>query len=375
MASARKICYIIDSLSNGGAERQLYETVRLIDREEFQPMVVSLSDTGNYWSHEIRKLGVKVVEFSRTSDVKFARLMRIIDILKAVKPDIVHTYLFLANAYGRTAATITRTPVVIAAERSLGVYKSKRQILIDKTLSYFSDRIVSNSPKTTEFLQERQRINPEKLLTIHNGVNVDLYNRNYRQCDLRSLRDSLGIGAYDKVVATVGRLCIEKNHKLFLDMAALLAKSRQGTKFLVVGGGVLKDDLLAYAKKLGVDESAVFTGERSDVPRILKLLDVFVLTSDYEGMPNAVMEAMASSLPCVVTDVGGNSELVIDGETGFVVEPNNPQEIAEKVLYLLNNQPIAREMGLRGYRRVKEHFSLDAMISQTQNLYKSLLEP
>jgi len=364
----KKIIYIIGGLSKGGAERQLYELVKSINRDKFDPVVISLSE-GGYWSKEIQKLNIQLIEIPRKKNKEFKRLFKLIKLLKSMKPDIVHTYMFSANSYGRIAAILTRVPIIIASERSLpeiGKDKSRYQISIDKLFASFSHGIICNSYVANKILITKYSFDTKKVFTVHNGIDVGLFFRENSKNQKKLAR---------KVVGTIGRIDALKNHKLLLDMAKnVLDKSNnKDIKFLIVGEGPLRDELERHSQNLGIENKIVFTGERNDIPDLLQMMDVFVLTSNWEGLSNAIMEAMASSLPCVATDVGGNSELVLDGETGYIVSPNDPGAAAQKVLYLINDRLLAKEMGVKGRKRIEESFSAIKMIKNTEEVYDKLL--
>lgn len=365
-----KIVYIIGQLGKGGAEVQLYELVKGLNKERFDPMVVSLSE-GGYWADKIRKSGVELIELPRKQHAEFGRLFKLIRIFREKKPDIVHTYMYAANSYGRIAAILTRVPVIIASERNsaeIDKDKTRTEIYLDKLLAVFTSAIICNSSNAAKSLVNRYSFNDNKIFTIHNGIDSDKFSKRADFDNQRKLAK--------KVVGTVGRLYPQKNHQLFLDAARILVEKieDEDLKFLIIGEGPLKDELKSYAKKLGIDGKVIFTGSRDDVPDLLPMMDVFALTSNWEGLSNAIMEAMASGLPCVVTDVGGNSELVVDGETGFVVPPNDPEILAQKVLYLLENEELAREMGERGRQIVENKFDIKQMVWQYSNLYMKKLE-
>jgi glycosyltransferase involved in cell wall biosynthesis len=365
-----KISYIIGQLMRGGAEKQLYELVRCIDKNKFEPIVVSLSQGGD-WTEKIREANVQVIELERKKNNEVARLYKLIKLLKEIKPQIVHTYLFSANSYGRIAAVLNRTPIIIASERSVGEIgkdKKKYMIYIDKLLSYFSDGIICNSEYCSNNLTKKYSFNRKKIFTVHNGINLNNFLKEFNINNENKSRS--------KIIGTIGSLYSHKNHKLFLDMAKIILDSIQNKNidFLVIGDGPLRNELEIYSERLGIQKSVIFTGNRSDIPRLLKKMDIFVMTSLYEGMSNAIMEAMIVELPVVATDVGGNRELVINGVTGFLCPPDNAQSLAEKINYLLKNGEDARQMGERGRNRIEEDFSVEKMIKEIEGIYYKLLD-
>ncbi|VAX33731.1 hypothetical protein MNBD_NITROSPIRAE03-2100 [hydrothermal vent metagenome] len=361
-----KICYVIGQLSRGGAEKQLYELVKGINRERFSPVVISLS-SGGFWASEFRKLNIRVIELHRRKNREFTRLFRLVRLFRTIKPDIVHTYLFSANSYGRIAAIIAGAPVVIASERSLpetGKDKNGYQVFLDRILAFFSHGIICNSLKASETLVEKYSFDANKVFTVHNGINaVDFL----KETNLDKIAR--------KVVGTVGRLHSSKNYRLFLDMARIVLERFEpgDLKFVIIGEGESRDELERYSQQSGIADNVIFAGERDDVFPLLQAMDVFVMTSLYEGLSNAIMEAMLAGLPVVATDVGGNSELVVNGETGFLCPLNDASSLAERVAALVGNERVAMEMGEKGRKRVITEFKIEKMVRETEEVYLGLL--
>jgi len=365
-----KISYIIEQLAKGGAERQLFELVKGIDRNRFIPMVICLSQ-GGYWAAEIRKLNIQVIELPTGKKREFAILFKLVKLLKATQPDLVHTYLWSANTYGRIAAILSKVPTIIASERNLteiGKDKNIYMICIDRLLALFSNGIICNSNKASESLINNYSFDPEKVFTVHNGIDID----NFLKRTMISSRKKLA----QKVVGTIGRLFPQKNYRLFLDVAKIVLDrfEDESIKFLIIGEGPLRNELVMYSKDLGIGDFLIFTGEREDIPQLLKNMDIFVMTSIYEGLPNAIIEAMASGLPVITTDVGGNGELVIDGETGFLCQTNDKVLIASRVIDLINDEMKARRMGEHGKKRILNEFGVEKMVKDTEQIYLKLLE-
>jgi len=359
------ICYIIGQLGRGGTEKQLYELLRGLNREIFHPFVISLS-TGGIWADKIRRLGIDVIEIERKKNMEIKRLSQLIKLLRHIKPKIVHTFLFSANSYGRIAAIICRVPIIIASERNLpeiGKDKTAYQIYIDRFLSLFSDAIICNSMKASITLR-RYAFNGNKLYTVYNGIRTDNYVYISRVMTERKI----------PVIGTVCRLSPQKNIKLFIDMAHSLLKQGYDLKFMIIGDGPDRRNLENYAQSLGIRNRILFTGDQSDVRKFLSNMDIFVLTSSYEGMSNALMEAMATGLPVIASNVGGNSELIIDGKTGYLFQSNNLGQLVEKVAYLLNYPDSAKDLGEQGRERIINDFSADKMVENTVTIYLRLLE-
>ncbi len=189
--------------------------------------------------------------------------------------------------------------------------------------------------------------------------------------DRREVRQALGLSPTALVVGTVGRVVTAKNHLRFVEVAREVAAQRPDSVFVLVGTGPLEDQVRARIAALGLQKHVLMMGERDDIGDLLSAFDVFLLTSDREGLCNAVMEAMLSGLPCVVTDAGGNRELVVHDTTGFVCAPTT-HALHEGVLRLLDDQALRRSFGTAGRDRMEREFSPRSMVQTTQTLYRRL---
>jgi glycosyltransferase involved in cell wall biosynthesis len=306
---------------------------------------------------------------SRKKNIEIRRLIKLVKLLKIIKPDIIHTYLSSANSYGRIAAFLTRVPVIIASERNfpeVGKDKSLFQIYIDKILASFSHGIICNSTKASEILINKYSFDGRKIFTVYNGIRSADFAEKPEAAKKRVIAR--------KVIGFVGRLEPQKNHKLFLDIAKIILSLsyNDDIKFLIIGKGSLQKELQIYARTLGIESKVFFTGHRHDVQELMHDMDIFMMTSLYEGMSNAIMEAMLAGLPVVASDVGGNSELVVHGETGFICPLNDAEAFAEKVLFFLQNGKQAVEMGEKGKKRMISEFGIEKMVKETESIYKSL---
>ena len=361
-----KVCYIIGQLTKGGAEKQLYELIKGLDKQKYTPIVISLTK-GGYWIEPLLEEKIDVIQLQREKSFEFARFIQLIRILKELAPEIVHTYLFSANSYGRLAALWTRIPIIIAGERNfpaLGKDKSIYKIIIDKILSRFTKKIICNSNAARMVLIKRYGIKSDKIMTIHNGININGFDHVH----------NIKMNSGEINVVTVGNLIYQKNYHLFLRVAQRIIDNLpiDNIKFHLIGDGPLRDDLVLYAESLQLEKKVCFWGERDDVPELLPKMTLFLMTSRFEGLSNAIMEAMLSGLPVIATDVGGTNEMVIDGSTGYLCPSDDEDQIIEKILHLIDHPDHAFLLGERGRQFIIKNFGINKMIAQTQSLYATL---
>ncbi len=364
-----RVAYVIGELGKGGAEYQLYELLRGLDRARFRPEVFVLA-TGGWWSGPIRDLEVAVHEFVGQGSADAGRLLGLRRALRTFAPHVLHTVLWSGNSYGRLAGIGLRIPVVVTAERNV-IARPPWQIVVERLLDRWTDVYLVNSQAVAAGLVQREGLPEDKMQVVHNGVDLDRLPP--FALDRRPARRRAGLDPDRRLVAQVGRLTAQKDYPTFLAAAARVATAEPDVDFLVVGEGELRPALEELASRLGIASRVHFLGLRHDVPILLGGVDVLALTSLYEGLPNAVIEAMATGAVVVATDVGGCRELVLPGETGILVPSRNPEAVADGVLEVLRAPDTARRLAGAARRRIEREFTLDAMVGRTTAVYEACL--
>lgn len=365
-----KILYIIGGLGRGGAERQLFYLARGVARLA-DVTVVSFAGPNAALLPEFERLtGVQTVLCRKRSGLDLMLIPRLVAVLRRERPVIVHTYLRTAGYWGRVAAYLAGVPIRIASERNVEIERGRLANLLDRMLASVTDRVVVNATAIRDHLITVEGIDSARIEVIHNGVPAS---QALLEPDLRTARRELGIEKFEYVVAFIGRLVPQKNPGLFLEMAQAVLQSGLKCGFVLVGDGPMRIRLREQAHNLGIEESIRFIGVRNDVPRILRVVNLLVLTSDWEGQPNVILEALAAGVPAVATKVGGVSELLTDGITGYVVPPRDLPKLVDRVIGMLSDSDFRAECGGRGREYVQTHFSVSAMIDRTVALYNSAL--
>ena len=358
MRASTRIVYVMSSLGRGGAERQLYLLLRHLDRREFAPTVVSLSE-GGAWAGPIRDLGVEVVELPRRRHLEVRRLAALVRILRRTQPDVVQTSGLYDNLYGFVAARLARVPVVIASRRGEDYGRAAAVAeRLNRLLWRRADAIICNAERSLRALPPRLAA---RHVVIPNGV--ELSSASARR---EEVRRALGVDDGMVLVGSAGRLVPSKNWALFLDVAATVRAGRGDVRFVVAGDGPLRESLAAHG-------AVRFLGERPDVPDLLAAMDVFLFTSDREGMSNAIIEAMAAGLPCVVTDAGAAAAVIEHGVSGYVYPRGDRAALASRVIALAGDAPTRAAVGARARRRIDVECSAETMAARTGALYRRLL--
>lgn len=364
-----RVAYVIGELGKGGAEYQLYELLRGLDGTRFEAEVFALA-TGGYWAAPIRDLGVPVHEMAAAGSADVGRLRRLRAALRAFDPHVLHTVLWSGNSYGRLAAIGLRIPVVITAERNV-IARPAWQVAIERFLDRWTDLYLVNSRAIATGLVRRERLPATKMRVVYNGI--DLARMPPFVLDRAAARTSAGFDPGRRLVAQVGRLEPQKDYPTFLAAAERIAAATPDVDFLVVGEGALRAELERTAHRLGFAARVRFLGLRHDVPALLAGVDVLTLTSRWEGLPNIVIEAMATGAVAVATDVGGCRELLTPGETGFLLPPGTPDAVAGAVLDVLRAPELATRLATAARRRIESEFSVEAMVRKTTAVYETAL--
>jgi glycosyltransferase involved in cell wall biosynthesis len=288
--------------------------------------------------------------------------------------DIVHTHSSVAGVVGRIAAAAAGTPVIVHHVHGWGLRDSMPRMArmvylsLERLCASFTDRlIVVAKPDIQKGLAHRIG-KAEQFVLIYNGIELDEFRR---QIDAQRMRSELGLEPDSKLVGMIGRLDEQKNPLELIRTAAIVVGAYPGVQFLIVGDGPLRPDCERLIASLGLHKRVLLLGYRSDVPNILSILDLTVMSSLWEGLPIAFLEAMAAGKPIVANDVDGARDVVADGETGYLVPPHQLSEMAERILTLLNDEARCRDMGLNGQARSRS-FSIEKMLRSLESLYREL---
>ncbi len=359
--------FVITSMPVGGAETALVELIRRMDRRRFRPELCCLK--------RLDALGAVLAEevpaFTRLLGHKYdvAVLWRLTRLLRRRQIDAVVTVGTGGDKmfWGRLAARLAGVPVICSALHSTGL--PDRVEFLNRLLAPLTDAFIAVAEPHGEYLAAHEGCPAAKVRVIPNGVDVERFHPRWPS---RSLQDEFGRGADAPVAAIVAALRPEKNHEMFLYVAALVHRAMPTAHFLVVGDGPERARLQSLASSLGVADAVHFVGTRSDVPEILSLVDVLLLTSHMEANPLCVLEAMATEKPVVATRVGSVRETVLDGATGYLVPPGHSQGMAERVLELLADRARAAAMGRAGREHVIAHWSVERMVEGYQDLLEAI---
>jgi glycosyltransferase involved in cell wall biosynthesis len=363
-----RILYLIGDLKIGGAQRQLVYLAQRLDRSQFEPIVCCLSDNAPL-AEELQAAGVKVVVLPQWLRPDVSRFWRIPQIVKRYRPHLIHAYLFVANTWGRTTGWLYGLPVIIS-ERNATERKNFGERLINSLLAPTTTKMLANSNVGAELAIRSGEITPQLVQVIYNGISLEPF----QDASIGDqIRKELNIAADQPVVGIVARLSPVKDHHTFFRAMALVVKQTPDLRILCVGDGPYRPHIEELVIELGLEPNVIFTGNRKDVPAIMFALDLLVLSSKSEAFPNVIMEAMAAERAVIATHVGDVAELVLHEKTGLLVQPGNPETIAQAVTTLLADKPRRIEMGRQGRKHVEAHFTLDRMLAATVTVYRQIV--
>jgi glycosyltransferase involved in cell wall biosynthesis len=371
-ASQVRILYVISTLDAGGAQRGLVNLVNNLDQDRFDVTICCLN-RGGVLSQDLRPEIKLHILHKRRGLGNLVAVVRLFRLIRLNHYHIVHTHLLIPNLLGRAAALLARPPVIIAAEHGITPHKPRFYILLDWLLGELTDRVTAVSQAVARVRVQREGIPPEKLVIIPNPVDLDDFGHQAAPEALARLRLELGLSLGTLYIGIVARLTPIKGLDTFIDACSQVAREVPEARFLIVGDGELKASLQKRATELGLDSQLRFLTNRTDVPQILNLCDVCVLTSLSESCPLAVLEYMAAQKPVIATNVGGIPEFVLDQETGILVPPSDPGALAREMITLLQNAELRARLGAAG-RLWVQRFSAQEIARRYQNLYWELLE-
>jgi len=373
-----RVLHLINSLDAGGTERQAVELLNRIDEKRFEPRLAVLGWRGPLrWQIVTRFPYVPEFPlngFFNANAIK--QLLRLRETMIEKRIAVLHTHDFYSGALGVTAARLGGIKV-IAAQRHLRLSDRRIHDWGTRYIHRLANRVLVNAEGIRDHILKMGSVTPGKIVVIHNGLDAPPQD----EMDARALRvrrraellSKLGLGADAKIVGSVAGLRPVKGHRYLLEAAAKVMKADARVHLVLVGDGELRDEIAAQAARLGIGARTSLLGHREDSAQLAAAFDVAVLASLSEGLPNAVMEAMAAGAPVVATAVGGTPELIEDGQTGFLVPPANPEALAERIEYALSHAGLTGLIAMRGRQFIIERFGMERMVAAVERLYDEVI--
>ncbi len=361
------VLQVIPTLSGGGAEREVARVAPVLKADGRFDVAVCCVMSGGVFAESVSASGVDVDILNESPTSSSRMFFDLVRYLRKRRPAIVHSHLL---RWGPMAARTAGIGPTIMSEHSWNPPRSGVGMLFDRFAGRFVTMSVAVSEATRQIRINKWRVPAKRIITIPNAVDIG---DTAERVDHVQKRSELGFADGTPLIGTIGRLVPIKAQKYFIEAAAKVLKSAPESRFVLVGEGELRGELEQQVAALGIAEEVKFLGFREDAREIACVLDVACLSSDSEGTPITMLEAMSCGIPAVVTDVGGCPEVVQNGVTGFVVPPRDPDALAEAILKLIGDRNMARRFGIAGKDRANTVYSVEANLASLNDLYQSVL--
>ncbi|MEF8853178.1 MAG: glycosyltransferase [Haloarculaceae archaeon] len=377
-----RLWLFVTALSVGGAERTLVDLANGLDHDRYDVTVWTIFDRNPLADSLGEEVTLRTLDVPGvTSDdhafavegaenpLDYARApLRFLRVVRRERPDVLQSFLTYDNLLARAARLVAPDTVVITGVRLVPTGEHDLAQRLDNLTTRFADHIVSNSQSGAEFARDCW-VPDDRVSVVHNGRDLSKFDRDPPE----GLRASLGVPEDARLVGTVGRLIDRKGQDELLDAWVTVRADCPDAHLLVVGDGPHRAHLEARASYRDVADSVHFVGLREDVPDLLATMDAFAFPSHYEGLPGALLEAMAAGLPCVATPVDGNSELLDAYDSGLFFEVGDDAAMARALVLVLDHPDVAGDLGENARQRAREHFDVDTMVDNFETVYERLL--
>lgn len=371
------LMYLINCFSLAGAEKLVFDLATGIDKEKFEVIVCGMATIKDRIEeticNDLQEKGVRTMLLGKPANKR--RIEAVLNLRKSLKENnitILHTHCQSPDFYGKISAFLARTPLVFSTIHNVAGYHSMHESILKK----LTTRYVAISETVKQYAVSDLKIPSGKIEVIYNAINTHKFagitiDKNAK------LRD-LGVPIGRRIITTVGNCQERKGHRYLIEAAERIVKNFPDTHFLIVGDTSADSDSAGRIKdmvtNMKLQDRITLTGKRFDIPEILSISDIFVLPSLYEGLPISLLEAMASGVPAVVTNVGSNPEVITDGVNGFMVPPKDSLLLAQRIKDLLADPLKANTMGSEGQKTIKESFNMARLVEKHVQLYLRHLE-
>lgn len=365
-----KLTYVINNLNVGGAEKLLLSTVKKLDQNKYDITVCPMLKS-NTLLNDFLQAGVRVFSINMTNKKDIRGFFKLYGFFKSNKIDIVHTHLSEADVFGRFAAIMAKVPIIISTDHRVDDWKmkpkrlrTKLRFLLNRLAAKFSNGIITVSNDIKDHLIKNEKIPPEKIYVIKNGIEI---NQKHTSKNVETDKKEIVLGC-------AARLSREKGHSYLLRAFKTAKTKIPNLKLLLAGEGIMRVPLEKLAQELEISHDVRFLGLIDDMNNFFTRIDIFILPSLQEGIPLALLEAMAAEKPIIATAVGGIPEVIDNGSDGILISAADEHELKSAIISAIQNEERRKEMAHNARNKIIENFSLAKTINQLETLYYRLQE-
>ncbi|MBI3012690.1 MAG: glycosyltransferase family 4 protein [Elusimicrobia bacterium] len=379
-----KVAHIVTLLELGGAQQNTLFTVANLNREKYE--VILICGQGAFLDEEAKKIPNLTLYFLENlvrpiHPIKdLVALFQIKKILSAEKPEIVHTHSSKAGILGRIAAYWAGAPHILHSIHGFGfnpyqkLFVRNLFIFLEKWMAKISEKLIAVTKENIETGLQLEIGRRDQYCLIRSGVDIQKILSNNSACNPAQLRKSLNLSSDSKIILNVAPFKIQKDPLSFVRLAVLVRKKMPECRFLMVGDGDLRVETESLIQSLQLNDSVKILGWRRDIPELLAISDLFALTSLWEGLPRAAVEALIVGKPVIAFAVDGLKELIQDGKNGFLFPPGTLDSMGEKIVQVLKNETLRKTLSENASQSIDSSFDIHQMVRDQENLYATLAQ-
>lgn len=370
-----RIVHIVYSFSEGGLENIIIQLINRLPAEKFEHILISLTNISEF-KDRINKKNIQYIELNKKPGHAIPLYLKIYKLLRQIKPDVVHSCNFAALEIV-PLSWLAGVPLRIHAEHGWDIHdprgEKRKYQYVRRAYAPFVSQYVSVSKDIDNYLNKKIKIKSKKRNIIINGVDTEKFKP--KNC-VKPILENCSLNFNDYwVIGTIGRLQVVKNQtllaKAFINLKRLYPETAKNMFLVIIGEGILKTEIETLLSNAGCKEFAWLPGARSDIAKIMQNFDCFVLPSLSEGTSCTLQEAMASRLPVIATNVGGNAELIgADGNAGRIIESENITELTSLIKYIYSNPQEATKLGCKARQRIIDNYGIEKMLKQYEKIFE-----
>lgn len=375
MKEYKTVMHLIATNFYGGPEKQIVEHLKLLDEKLYKSYAVSFLEGGgsNEFLEKAKENNLNTFGIPMSSPIDFRALLGLGRLLRSAEVDVLCVHGYKAAVLGWLAGKLHKKPVIVfsrgytAEDRKVAFYEWLERRVLERVAG-----VIAVSMGQMKKLHS-YNIKAKKEWVVHNAVNAPDSDNKLNSKSRKETFEKLGVSLNNKMIVTAGRLSQEKGHRYLIEAIKMLGEKANNVSFVFCGSGPESESLQLLSQQLDIQDKCHFVGFRRDMPEIFQAMDLFVLPSLTEGLPNVILESFAFGKPVVSTRVGGVAELVSHQKNGILVEPGKPAELAHGIGLYLDSESLLSSYGSHGQQTVKESFTFQQQTDKLHNIYSEVL--